>query len=61
MTDRDGGEASSEPEGEQPPAARPFTKTPTFAAHNAGRYQRRQLVTNVQDLTGRTLICYIDT
>jgi len=28
-----------------------FTKTPTFAAHNADRYQRRQLVTDVQDLT----------
>src|ERR1022692_1653541 len=31
------------------------------AAHDADRYQRRQLVTNVQDLTRRTLICYIDT
>ena len=61
MTDRDGAETSPEPEGERPPAARPFTKTPTFAAHNADRYQRRQLVTDVQDLTGRTLICYIDT
>ena len=61
MTDRDGAGISPEPEGERPSAPRPFTKTPTFAAHNADRYQRRQLVTSVQELTGRTLICYIDT
>lgn len=38
-----------------------FAKTPTFAAHNADRYLRRQLLTGVQQLTDRTLICYIDT
>jgi Serine dehydrogenase proteinase len=59
MTDRDA--AGQEPAGDQPPTARPFAKTPTFAAHNAGRYQRKELVTKVQDLTGRALICYIDT
>lgn len=61
MTDRDGGGTSPEPEGERPSVPRPFSKTPTFTAHNADRYQRRQLITNVQELTGRTLICYIDT
>jgi Serine dehydrogenase proteinase len=61
MTDRAGVGTTTEPEGERPSAVRPFTKTPTFAPHNADRYQRRQLVTNVQELTDRTLICYIDT
>lgn len=62
MTDRGDAGTGAEPAGEQGgPAGPSFTKTPTFAAHNADRYQRRQLVTNVQDMTGRTLICYIDT
>ena len=55
MTDHDG--ETSEPD----PAPRPFSKTPAFAAQNASRYQRRQLLNDVQVLTGRTLICYIDT
>ena len=62
MTNRGDTQASPEPEGKhEHPTAPSFTKTPTFAAHNADRYQRRQLVTDVQDLTGRKLICYIDT
>lgn len=62
MTDHVSAETNPEPSGEREPSAIPaFTKTPTFTAHNADRYQRRQLVTNVQDLTNRALICYIDT
>ncbi len=42
-------------------AGPPFTKTPTFAAFHAARYQRQSLVRQIQDMTGRTLICYVDT
>jgi hypothetical protein len=61
MTDRGDAETSPESGKHGHPTALPFTKTPTFAAHNADRYQRRQLLSDVQGLTGRTLICYIDT
>ena len=62
MTDLDGRATRLVTEDEQAPVpASQFTKTPTFTAHNAARYQRRQLVADVQNLTGRALICYIDT
>jgi hypothetical protein len=39
----------------------PFTKTPTFAAFHAARYERQDLVKQIQEMTGRTLLCYVDT
>jgi len=41
-----------------PPPARP-TKTPFFEAVNASRYQRQTAIRDIQDLTGRRLICYV--
>ena len=35
------------------------TKTPLYAANHASRYQRQTLIRQVQDRTGRFLICYV--
>lgn len=50
-----GGEASAAGGGGQQPP----TKTPMFQAFNAARYQRQELIRQIQARTGRKLICYV--
>jgi hypothetical protein len=38
---------------------RPPTKTPMYAAMNASRYQRQQLIKRINDTEGTNLICYV--
>ena len=40
-------------------AATPGTRTPLFQANSAARYQRQEIIKQIQDLTGRRLICYV--
>jgi hypothetical protein len=65
MTERGGNDildADTAPTEEPRPHAVPsFRKTPTFAAFHAARYQWQGLVRQIQEKTGRTLICYVDT
>lgn len=42
-------------EGGMPPA----TKTPFYKANHASRYQRQGLIREIQERTGRILICYV--
>ena len=37
----------------------PDTRTPLFRAYNEGRYQRQELIKQIQDRTQRRLICYV--
>ncbi|MCY4496869.1 MAG: hypothetical protein OXC14_06235 [Rhodospirillaceae bacterium] len=37
----------------------PNAKTPLFEANHADRYQRRDLIRDIQEQTGRTLVCYV--
>ena len=37
----------------------PYTKTPLFQAYNAPRYQRQEIIKQIQDSTGSRLICYV--
>lgn len=36
-----------------------YRKTPMYMAINAPRYQRQQLIREIEERTGRTLLCYI--
>lgn len=47
------------PAPESTPAPVRPTKTPFFEAVHASRYQRQSLIREIQDLTGRNLICYV--
>ena len=40
-------------------ATPPYTKTPLFQAYNASRYQRQEIIKQIQENTGRRLICYV--
>ena len=40
-------------------AAAQATKTPLYQANHAERYQRQALINQIQDRTGRRLICYV--
>ena len=40
-------------------SATPGTRTPLFQANSAARYQRQEIIKQIQDLTGRRLICYV--
>jgi ATP-dependent protease ClpP protease subunit len=35
------------------------TKTPLYQAYNAPRYQRQAVIKQIQEMTGRLLICYV--
>jgi hypothetical protein len=66
MTERGSSDEAGDPGADpvEDPGAKPglpFSKTPTFAAFHAARYQRRDLLQKIQQMTGRTLICYVDT
>ena len=37
----------------------PGRKTPMYLAINSPRFQRQQLIREIEELTGRTLLCYI--
>ena len=40
-------------------AASPDTRTPLYRAYNEGRYQRQEVIRQIQGRTGRRLICYV--
>lgn len=40
-------------------AQRPPTKTPAFQAMHATRYRRQELINEIQNKTGRKMICYL--
>lgn len=40
-------------------AERKFSKTPLFTANHAGRYQRQQLIKEIEQDTGRILLCFV--
>jgi len=42
-----------------PKPERPLTKTPMYAAMNAGRYQRQELIKHINTSEGTKLICYV--
>lgn len=47
------------PETAQLKAERPLTKTPMYTALNAGRYQRQELIKQINAAEGTNLICYV--
>lgn len=49
------GPDDAKPGGGMPPA----TKTPFYKANHANRYQRQALIREIQERTGRILICYV--
>ena len=40
-------------------SATPGTRTPLFQANSAARYQRQEIIKQIQDITERRLICYV--
>ncbi|MES1200354.1 MAG: hypothetical protein ABUS57_02775 [Pseudomonadota bacterium] len=42
-----------------PKPARTFSKTPLFTASNAARYQRQAIIKDLEQRTGRTLLCFV--
>lgn len=40
-------------------ADRKFSKTPLFTANHAARYQRQQLIKEIEEETGRILLCFV--
>lgn len=48
--------STAEPESAPPTRA---TKTPLFQAMNADRYQRQEMIKQIQQDTGRRLLCYV--
>jgi hypothetical protein len=51
-------QADPEPQGREA-VSRRLTKTPMYLAINATRYQRQQVIREIEATTGRTLLCYI--
>lgn len=53
--------SSDSPPNEGPPASirSQATKTPLFKANHAERYLRQTLINEIQDRTGRRLLCYV--
>lgn len=52
-------EPTASPPVSVPAPARVITKTPMFAAMHANRYQRQDLVREIEARTGASLICYV--
>lgn len=59
MSDKGQEPSASTSEVEPTKAERPLTKTPMYAAMNAGRYQRQELIKQINAAEGTTLICYV--
>lgn len=53
-----GKQSVTEPEHGSMPSPR-LSKTPMYLAINATRFQRQQLIREIESITGRTLLCYI--
>ena len=59
MSDRGQEPLASTSEAEPVKAERPLTKTPMYAAMNAGRYQRQELIKQINASERTNLICYV--
>ncbi|MCC8977905.1 SDH family Clp fold serine proteinase [Bradyrhizobium acaciae] len=59
MSDKGQEPLASTSQAEPVKAERPLTKTPMYAAMNAGRYQRQELIKQINAAEHTNLICYV--